>query len=238
MSQEFKIQSMWELRSKADPPLSPFLHITIALVSTCGWGTLQKLGSRAGWCVINLGSLERLLGFKGRHEMCGRCRKFGGLFFAKIKHPLNLSCATRARFGDCQNYPLELRWGPPPRTLFSCFVPWRVCCAPGISPYRLTRPLCPALGNTSGRRWLMEGLGWAGGDKGKGRSLGGKVGGEQGDPTKAKEIPDNQKCDRIPRPGGGGGGYQGEENGAGIRDISETRSVGRSVPFFPRLSGH
>lgn len=46
--------------------------------------------------------------------MCGRCRKFGGLFFAKIKHPLNLSCATRARFGDCQNYPLELRWGGSP----------------------------------------------------------------------------------------------------------------------------
>lgn len=42
--------------------------------------------------------------------------------------------------------------------------------------------------------------------------------GNRGDPTKAKEIPDNQKCDRIPRPGGGGGRYQ-EENGAGIRDF-------------------
>lgn len=55
--------------------------------------------------------------------MSERCRKFGGLFFAKIKHPLNLSCATRARFGDCQNYPLELRWEASPQDTVLLFCP-------------------------------------------------------------------------------------------------------------------
>lgn len=85
-----------------------------------------------------------LAGFKGRDELSGRCRKFGGLFCAKIKHPLNLSCATRARFGDCQNYPLELRWGGLPLGHCSVLSPGAYAVRQAFLPTRLIRPLCPA----------------------------------------------------------------------------------------------
>lgn len=109
----------------------------------------------------NLGSLEGLFGVKGRDEISGSYRKFGGLFFAKIKHLLHLSWAAPARFGDCQDYPLALRCALGGLPLGHC--------SPVASsrdfavlqtflPIHLTRPLCPpnrpelALGNTSRRR--------------------------------------------------------------------------------------